>query len=433
MQFARIRPYVLATLSLALFVAVGTRWVYLNWARAEVDLDVYRAGGNAILNGVALYDGPMLSWGLLFTYPVFAAALFVPLALTEDTLARALQATASMASLGLIAVCAVRSATKLPRAWQWTIGLLAAVAFVPFEPIRETIRLGQINLILLAAILIDLTLIQSPRWRGLLIGLVTGIKLTPGVFILYLLVTRQWRAAANSTAVFAVTVIIGFAIQPQQAWNFWTKHIFDASRAGRVWFVSNQSITGEMSRLLHSEHPARVSTLVLGAIVVAVALWAAVHLYRHGEELLAVCGVGVASLLASPISWTHHWVWFVPCVIGLGALAWRLELQRKLVSSTVAVTAAVVGALCFYSATMWEIPNGLFPGTNPWGVLIELHYSGWEQLLAASYVLIGGAFLAGVALYALRLSEAIAPGGAPPEPAGVEPEPALSTADGSSS
>ena len=38
----------------------------------------------------------------------------------------------------------------------------------------------------------------SGAWAGVGIGLATSVKLTPALFILYLLVTRQWRAAMTA-------------------------------------------------------------------------------------------------------------------------------------------------------------------------------------------------------------------------------------------
>ena len=52
-------------------------------------------------------------------------------------------------------------------------------------------------------------------------------------------------------------------------------------------------------------------------------MWAAVVWHRLGEVRLAVILCGVAGLLASPVSWLHHFVWVVPL-----ALAW-LELVAR--------------------------------------------------------------------------------------------------------
>ena len=67
----------------------------------------------------------------------------------------------------------------------------------------RTIYLGQINLILMAAIMWDLTQPDTTKngkyrwWKGVVTGIAAGIKLTPLIFVPYLLVTRKWREAAG--------------------------------------------------------------------------------------------------------------------------------------------------------------------------------------------------------------------------------------------
>ena len=57
--------------------------------------------------------------------------------------------------------------------------------------------------------------------------------------------------------------------------------------------------------------------LALSAAVAALGTWAAVLWHRRGEVALAVMLGGVATLLASPVSWLHHFVWIVPLAVVL--------------------------------------------------------------------------------------------------------------------
>ena len=63
----------------------------------------------------------------------------------------------------------------------------------------RTIYLGQVNLVLLALILWDLSQPDTGKsrwWKGFGTGIAAGIKLTPLIFIPYLLVARKFRQAA---------------------------------------------------------------------------------------------------------------------------------------------------------------------------------------------------------------------------------------------
>ena len=51
--------------------------------------------------------------------------------------------------------------------------------------------------------------------------------------------------------------------------------------------------------------------LAAGVLVVARGWW------RRGDRALAACLGALAMLLASPVSWSHHWVWAVPMALAL--------------------------------------------------------------------------------------------------------------------
>ena len=55
----------------------------------------------------------------------------------------------------------------------------------------------------------------------------TAIKIVPGIFIVYLLITRRFRAALVAGAAFAGFTLLGFAVAVILAWLIWIfVHIF---------------------------------------------------------------------------------------------------------------------------------------------------------------------------------------------------------------
>src|SRR5262249_28195935 len=108
------------------------------------------------------------------------------------------------------------------------------------EPVAMTLFFRQINLVLLARI----------KGKGIGIGLAAGIKLTPLIFIPYLLFTRRVKVAAVSALTFAVTVGLGFALLPHASAVYWGGKI---TRPGRKPFhLDNQSLNGVILRLTHA-------------------------------------------------------------------------------------------------------------------------------------------------------------------------------------
>jgi alpha-1,2-mannosyltransferase len=293
-----------------------------------VDLAVYRVGARALLAGTDIYTVLEPSAQLPFTYPVFAAVLFIPLALLPGLLARAVLVLLSLAALFVVVhltVRRVRAATGRTARSALAVSVPLSVAAIGLHPVWETFTFGQVNLILTALVLLDVLVVPSARGRGVLVGIAAGVKLVPGIFILYFLVTGQRRAALTAALTTLATVVIGFVVQPGPAWDFWTRHALTPARTGEVAYVTNQSLAGVAARLLRDPDPPRGLVVGFAVVVVVAGLWLARAMCRRGDVLTAVSTVGITSLLASPVSWSHHWIWAIPA---LGTLAARAMLTR---------------------------------------------------------------------------------------------------------
>jgi len=186
--------YLLSALACCLLAATG---------RASfVDLHVYRLGGQTVLHGGNICQA-QFGRHLPFTYPPFAVTALVPLALLPFLATAAMLTAASVAALPMVLYLALRlppGPSWLGRAGAGRLALAAAAAAIWLEPVRSELHFGQIDLLLAAAILCDLALPSTARYKGALIGIAAGIKLTPAIFIVYLLITRRYRAAATAAA-----------------------------------------------------------------------------------------------------------------------------------------------------------------------------------------------------------------------------------------
>ena len=327
------------------------------------DLKVYYGAVNYwIHDDGMLYDylKPNSKYG--FTYPVFAAIAMVPMAVVPWALA-------ILVSLGLTlgATYALLRWLVLPIARRegWTPWFALAVAFllmVAFEPYRETLSFGQVNLLLLFLVGLDLLVgvAGGRRWAGVGIGLATAIKLTPGVFIVYLLVTRRWRAALVSAGTAALATLAAAAVDPAASREFWTSALWDTDRVGSLAFVSNQSLQGLVARL-DPEHPSSLAWAVL--VVAALGVWA----WRVRSASLAegLALTGVLGCLISPVTWVHHLVWLLPALILLVDAGLRASGRRR----RVLLGFAIVGYAVLCSRLVWAWEHGFggvggFLGSN---------------------------------------------------------------------
>jgi alpha-1,2-mannosyltransferase len=185
--------------------------------------------------------------------------------------------------------------------------------------VRTTLYFGQINVLLMALVILD-CLVKKPRWpRGVLVGLAAAIKLTPAAFVLFFLLRGDRRAAATAAGSFAFVTAVGFLCNPKGSVAFWTSVVFDPNRVG-VAHESNQSINGVLSRVGIERGP-------LWLVLVCAVLAVGVVVMRRAEHPVEALGLNaVVVLLVSPISWSHHWVWVVPILMYAAVRAKRLAM-----------------------------------------------------------------------------------------------------------
>ena len=340
----------------------------------RIDLEVYRLGAGVWRAGGDLY-GRLPATSLPFTYPPIAAVLLVPLTWVPLWLATLLATVGSVAALAVTVRLVVRSLGWRP--WRSELALLVAFA-VLLEPVRATLQFGQVNLVLLALVVAD-CLVDRPWWpRGALVGLAAAFKLTPIVFVAYLAASPGRRSARTALVTAAAATAAGALLAPADSWRYWTGVVFDARRIGSPWYAGNQSLRAVVARAGLTGTAGTALWLLACAVVGAVAVVAVRAALRTGRPALGMALTGVAGLLVSPISWTHHWVWVVPLALALWSVGTRSA--RALAAATVALSLA---------APQWWLPHG----SNR-----EFAWTPVQQVVGSSYVVLGLTVLAWAAL-----------------------------------
>lgn len=359
------------------------------------DLQTYLLGGRYVFSG-DLYRVVYAPTHLGFTYPPFPALLAYPLTKLPNLLVRESWACANVVALAVLLAVSIRACRpQMERSalvW-WSLALCAPAAFL--EPVRVTMALGQVNLFVVGACVVDLALprellisgtgLRLPR--GVLTGLAAAVKLTPLALVVVLLLARQGRTAARAAGTFFVVSLATAVVVPGESWRYWTHYVFDAQRVGSMVWAGNQSLRGVVLRLAHhfvSFGP--TTALSIGVGLVGLSL-AAVCWLRLSPFYGVVVGFATTGLI-SPVSWDHHFVWFVPLAV-LVALDARHRWARIVLPAIV--------ALIGWAAPIWWVPHG---GRR------EYHESGVQLLLSNTYAIVAAAVLVGSALALLAARRA---------------------------
>jgi alpha-1,2-mannosyltransferase len=357
-------------------------WRLLGHTPYRIDIDVYRLGGQAWLDGRPLYGNALfrthIGVDLPFTYPPLAAIAFSPFAWLPLAVA---SAAITLTTLVLLIVSTVIVLTRLnvwerspvlsepawSRRW-WLAIAVVAPALIYLEPIRSNIEFGQINVVLMTLVIADCVPRRTPWPRGLLLGLAIALKLTPAVFLVYFALRRDSRAVLTAAASFAAATVAGFVLAWRDSFEYWTATIRNTNRIGTATWNTNQNIAGALARLgLTAEKYFLLWTLVCLAVL-AVTVWAARRVLRAGEPVLALMCIAMFGLVVSPVSWSHHWVWALPTALVTGVLAYRRR--------SIMLAAVCAGGV----ALMVWTPIKLLPEHR------ELTAAWWRQLVGTSYV-----------------------------------------------
>jgi alpha-1,2-mannosyltransferase len=302
------RPVTLVAAIVVLVLAVALAPGHRGW----FDVGVYYGTVHYWLdNGGQVYDylRPGTTYG--FTYPPFAVVAMLPMELVSWHAAVAVSIALNAAASVLLLFWLVDPVVRR-RGWpRWYALGLAACLFAGLEPVRDTFSFGQVNLLLMVLVYADHQLLsRGRRWAGVGIGLATAIKLTPAVFIGYLLLARRYRAAAVAAATSVGATLLAALIMPGASQVYWTDALWDTGRIGSLAYVSNQSLRGTVSRLDSTGGGLFWALTVL----VVLAVWA-YRVRRTSDVTFGFALTGVVACLVSPVTWVHHLVWLVPALV----------------------------------------------------------------------------------------------------------------------
>ncbi|MER7459060.1 glycosyltransferase 87 family protein [Micromonospora sp. NPDC126480] len=345
-----VRTGTVAAVVYAAWLAIGAFGRPYNF----FDMKIYHGAVVWWASGHELYEFISPGTTLGFTYPPFAGLVMLPMAHLPVGLAGLVNAAASIAALAVVLAGLLRPIVDRLGWPLWYTVAIATPLAVALEPGRETLGYGQVNLLLFALIMADLIglrwrarrgthvapsdglllrFVYSGAWAGVGIGLATAVKLTPALFIAYLMITRQWRAATTAVGTVVAVTIGSFAVVGPESRAYFGGVLWQTERVGAADMTPNQSLAGLLARLYDSIETPGLLWFAFAILLLALGLSRAANARADGDELTAFTLVGLTTNVISPISWTHHLVWVIPAIIVLAdAAVRRREASRGLVS-----------------------------------------------------------------------------------------------------
>jgi hypothetical protein len=322
------------------------------------DLAVYVGSAELVGAGEDLY-GYRTAAGLPFTYPPFAALLAEPLARVPLPLVQTGWVLASLAAAVAVAALAMRPVVD-------RLGLPVTSALLLIStPVRSHIRFGQVGLFLVLLVAADLLRRRSHHGWG--VGLATAIKLTPAIYLGWLLASGRWARLRVTTAWAAGATLLGMLLLWPSSPTWLSAALWDSSRFGRNDIPGNQSVRGMLLRATADDGTAERLWLLAAVVLVGVGIAGARRLELAGNRLGAVGTLAAAAVAASPISWQHHLVWLVLPLAALVAAGrsrlagtWAMLLIAPVTTLATRIDVPVLDALAINTCGLTAVAATLF-------------------------------------------------------------------------
>jgi alpha-1,2-mannosyltransferase len=364
----------------------------------DLDFGSYYRAANAVAHGQSPYF--VDEHGPLGTYPYAPVFPYLLIPLTKLDYLWACRAWLVFNWLTLAACCLL--ALRLleidedshRRRWR-----ILALALVPTAAYMwYTLRVGQVSLLMLLGCLAWAGCRRS-GWRflgGLFLAAACALKLSPGVFVMYLLVRRDVRGlaglATGAMLLFITPAVWGGADGAVLLHGEWIRHIAQTQIPEQTYRPGNQSLLGQLARLpaisnghqCYSEENldflcAMYPVVVLAAVAVG---WAGMARLRQAgdyrQETVELALLFVFLTLAQPRGWRCNFVaMLLPCLL----------LAKQVLNHGEHWPFAALGLACMTVAC--AVPtNGLNEDGWNWlgWVLLGKHFWGAAAVGAATWL-----------------------------------------------
>ena len=286
----------------------------------EYDLKIYYNALTQWRSGGQLYDYSQydaVNGYLYFTYPPAAAMLMSPMTVLPIPSVVALSSVAILGGTVALVLLSVRERVSLRRPQLAVLTAVATAGALCLQPISQTAAYGQVNIFLALLVMFDVFVLgkRGSRWAGIGIGLATAVKLTPAIFLLYLVLSGNWRMLRTALATAAGVTVLAALAAPAATWQYFTSLLWDSSRVGVLDNIANQSLNGTLARFADPLPPEKTAWLLGCVLVVVMGSLRIRRAVAAGDTLLAVTVTGFLGVLISPVSWIHHAVWIAPAMV----------------------------------------------------------------------------------------------------------------------
>ncbi len=242
--------------------------------------------------------------------------------------------------------------------WRWqSVALVSAAVVFNYTVFRQN-NAGQLNMVLVfgsALLAFGIAKRRHPAALGFVAAFLMLFKLTPGIFLVWFLLTRRWREAAWTAGFAVLLTLLTLPLAGLSVHLAFLPVLSEMGYGGSSWADEgmrfwrdpyNQSPNSFFSHIMEpapgftpwidaGPRPATLATWGVSLTVLAGLAWACVRRPQGNEDWKRSFSLAIlASLLVPSILWDHYLVQvFVPGLLLWNAFAgrWRTAVRTSIV------------------------------------------------------------------------------------------------------
>lgn len=272
------------------------------------DFAVYYYSSQMILKGQSPYLGGINIFTPI-TYPPFSFIFFLFLSIFPFMLSARIFTFISLAFL-FLSLFFIFKIGKM-KAFSYLFFLVSGLSFVYF-PVKFTLGMGQVNLIVLFLIVMFIYFIvsRSQFLPAIFLGAAFLIKMYPILLFPYLLLKRKYKILLFCSFFIFLGICLSLFVVPSGIYNYYFNKIFPSLLNSWPSDYYNQAISGVLSRSF-ADSVLRTYLRYIFIVFITLSSFLIIAKSKIKNLQMEVGYLITVNLLVNAFSWQHHFVWLI--------------------------------------------------------------------------------------------------------------------------
>ena len=325
--------------------------------------------------GIVRHIGPEWEGGKAFitvnAHPPVSVLMALPFAVFDDYYLA--HSCWNLLTLPLFVLAIALVLRELRFAWHWWTIFPAISLLLWFEPLHRNIQQAQINLPMATLVMLGwyFTRRNQQIAAGLVLGTATAMKLFPGMFLVYFLVTGRWRAALGMTVAGVAWNLLAMGVFGIDQYMTYVNTVVPSLKIFNhvVYNVSLMNFLYHVFCSLGLSGSAETLTLLTRISLFIAAIWWSWRYPHDVDHTFSI--IVIAMLLITPIAWNHNLVFLcLPFIILADKIPFLLHMSLY---ATISLPPAILTIWLFGedAVKQVDIDQTYVP---PYGWLVVCHF-----------------------------------------------------------